>query len=78
MAAHLKLYNPTEDEEDVPVTAEADVRVRFGDLLPLISVAQRMNYLWLKDFLDDEIAVSSDLYTVMQSFRISGGKPTSA
>ena len=37
-----------------------------------------MNFLWLKDFLDDEVAVSGDLYDVMNSFRITGGKPTSA
>ena len=77
MAAHLKLYCPPTEEEprDMP---EPDVRIRLGDLLPLVAVAQRMNYIWLKDFLDDEIAVSGDLYDVMQSFRIGGGKPTSA
>jgi hypothetical protein len=76
MAAQLKLYRPPVDEpRNVP---EPDVRVRLGDLLPLVAVAQRMNFIWLKDFLDDDVAVSSDLYEVMQSFRIGGGKPTSA
>jgi hypothetical protein len=75
MAARLKLYTPPpEDTEDCP--AEPDVRVRLGDLLPIVAVAQRMNFIWLRDFLDDEIAVSGDLYEVMQSFRT--GKPTSA
>lgn len=77
MAARLKLYTPpAEETQDAPIPAEPDVRVRLGDLLPLVAVAQRMNYIWLKDFLDDEVAVSSDLYEVMESFRI--GKPTSA
>lgn len=31
---------------------------------------------WLRDFLDDEVAVSEDLYEVMQEFR--GSRPTSA
>ena len=35
-----------------------------------------MNFVWLKDFLDDEVAVSEDLYEVMQAFR--GSRPTSA
>jgi hypothetical protein len=79
MVAQLKLYNPPRDEEDEPrVPAEPDVRVRLGDLLPLLAIAQRMNFIWLKDFLDDEVAVSGDLYEVMNSFRITGGKPTSA
>ena len=40
------------------------------------AMAQRMNFIWLKDFLDDEVAVSTDLYEVMQAFRSS--RPTSA
>jgi hypothetical protein len=74
MAARLKLYTPPEElREEGP---EPDVRVRLGDLLPLVAVAQRMNFIWLKDFLDDEVAVSHDLYEVMQTIR--AGKPTSA
>ena len=74
MPTRLKLYAaPTEEPVDLP---EPDVRVRLGDLLPLVAMAQRMNFIWLKDFLDDEVAVSHDLYEVMQAFRSS--KPTSA
>jgi hypothetical protein len=74
MAVQLKLYTPPEAERlECP---EPDVRVRLGDLLPLVAVAQRMNFIWLKDFLDDEVAVSNDLYEVMQTFHAS--KPTSA
>lgn len=74
MAARLKLYRPP--EEDRPEGPEPEVRIRLGDLLPLVAVAQRMNFIWLKDFLDDEVAVSTDLYEVMQTFH--AGKPTSA
>jgi hypothetical protein len=74
MAVRLKLYAPPEEElEEIP---QPDIRVRLGDLLPLVAVAQRMNFIWLKDFLDDEVAVSTDLYEVMQTFHAS--KPTSA
>jgi len=74
MATRLKLYHPPEEEQQAP--AEPDVRVRLGDLLPLVAMAQRMNFIWLKDFLDDEVAVSHDLYDVLQAFRSS--RPTSA
>jgi len=75
MATRLKLFTPPpEDTEELP--AEPDVRVRLGDLLPLVAMAQRMNFIWLKDFLDDEVAVSTDLYEVMQAFQSS--RPTSA
>lgn len=75
MANRLKLYHPPEAEEQLPAP-EPDVRVRLGDLLPLVEMARRMNFIWLKDFLDDEVAVSSDLYEVLQAFRSS--RPTSA
>ena len=38
-------------------------------LLPLIALAHRHNYLWLQDFLDDEVHITSDLYEVLRSFR---------
>ncbi|MBP3957969.1 hypothetical protein J8F10_22165 [Gemmata sp. G18] len=74
MATRLKLFTPAPEETE-PST-EPDVRVRLGDLLPLVAMAQRMNFIWLKDFLDDEVVVSNDLYEVMQAFRSS--RPTSA
>lgn len=75
MVTRLRLYTPQTEmnSEDRP---DPDIRVRLGDLLPLVAMAQRMNFIWLKDFLDDEVAVSHDLYEVMQAFRSS--KPTSA
>ena len=75
MATRLKIFTPEVDETD-EVRPEPEVRVPLGDLLPLVAMAQRMNFIWLKDFLDDEVAVSEDLYEVMQTFR--GTKPTSA
>jgi hypothetical protein len=48
---------------------EPTVRVRLGDLLPLVAMAQKLNFIWLKDFLDDEVAVTEDLHQVLQSFR---------
>lgn len=66
MAAHLRVY-PTPDE---PSTAqEPTIRVSLGEMLPLIALAQRHNYLWLQDFLDDEVCVTSDLYDILRAFR---------
>ena len=75
MATRLKIFTPPPEETD-EVRSEPDVRVPLGDLLPLVAMAQRMNFIWLKDFLDDEVAVSNDLYEVLQAFRSS--RPTSA
>jgi hypothetical protein len=68
MAAHLRVY-PTACEDEDACYPPARVRVRLGDLLPLIALAHRQNYLWLKDFLEDEVAITGDLYEVLRSFQ---------
>jgi len=50
-------------------TAEPTVRIALRDLLPLVAMAQRMKFIWLKDFLDDEVTITEDLHAVLQSFR---------
>jgi hypothetical protein len=37
--------------------------------LPLIAAAQRGNYLWVEDFLDDEVRITADFYEVLCAFR---------
>jgi hypothetical protein len=69
MAAFLRVYPPStrpQAEADVPA---ATVSVNLGDLLPLLALAERKNYLWLQDFLDDPVAISEDLYEVLCAFR---------
>jgi hypothetical protein len=68
MSAQLRVY-PAPDEFDVPTLPAPDVRIRLGDLLPLVAMAQRMHFIWLKDFLDDEVCITSDLHEVLQAFR---------
>ena len=67
MAAHLRVFSDSEfDESERQVPT---VHVTLGDLLPLVALAHRNNYVWLQDFLDDEVAVTSDLYEVLRAFR---------
>jgi hypothetical protein len=68
MAAHLRVY-PSSTETPTDAVPEPTVRVSLGDLLPLVTLAQRHNYLWLRDFLDDEVCITSDLYEVLRAFR---------
>ena len=68
MAAQLRVY-PSSPEAACADLPEPEVGVRFGDLLPLVALAQRHNYLWLQDFLDDEVCVSPDLYEVLRAFQ---------
>jgi hypothetical protein len=68
MAAHLRVYPLSKENAEAECQAPT-VRVSLGDLLPLVALAHRNNYLWLQDFLEDEVAITSDLYEVLRAFR---------
>jgi hypothetical protein len=68
MPAQLRVYRSPEDSPRATLGAPT-VRIRLSDLMPLISLAKRDNYLWLQDFLDDEVRITPDLYDVLQAFR---------
>lgn len=67
MPAHLRVYR-SPDEPQRSKAGAPTVRVRVGDLLPLIARAKQDNYLWLHDFLDDEVRITPDLYEVLEAF----------
>ena len=67
MPAQLRLY-PAPFDSDLDELQDPTVRIRLADLLPLLAIAKKNNYLWLQDFLDDEVTVTPDLYDVLRSF----------
>jgi hypothetical protein len=70
MPAHLRVFPAPEDLDDEDRdSSEPAIRIRLGDLLPLMALAQKMHFIWLKDFLDDEVRISADLHDVLQAFR---------
>ena len=68
MAAHLRVFPLPKEAPDAEGQTPA-VRVSVGDLLPLVALAHRHNYLWLQDFLEDEVVITADLYEVLRAFR---------
>jgi hypothetical protein len=68
MAAQLRVF-PESQSATCEEAQDPSIHISLRDLLPLIAVAQRRNYLWLNDFLDDEVCVTSDLYEVLRAFR---------
>ncbi len=67
MPVQLRVY-PESLEMEYDETQDPIVRIRLADLLPLLALAKKNNYLWLQDFLDDEVTVTPDLYDVLRSF----------
>jgi hypothetical protein len=68
MAAHLRVF-PAPDDVELCDDTEPSIRIRLGDLIPLVAMAQRQHFIWLQDFLDDEVSISNDLHDVLLAFR---------
>ncbi len=65
---HLRLYPHDEGDATQTIEQEATVSIRLGDLFPVLRQALKANYVWLKDFQDDEIRVTQDFYDVVRAF----------
>ena len=72
--ARLRVFpHPEEDQED---SSNPSITIRLSELYPLLAQAYRDNYVWLRDFEDDELLVSNDLYEVVRAF--SNSRPSAS
>jgi hypothetical protein len=64
-------YGPQEQTAAVSETSVArdTVTVPLADVLHLLADAVASNRTWLRDFQDDEITISSDLYEVVMAYQ---------
>jgi len=67
MRPHLRLFTGSE-ASSTAVAGEPEVTVSLGHLLRVLSHAQRGNRAWLKDFADEEVRISADLYEVIEAY----------
>jgi hypothetical protein len=68
----LRVYTgPEHDTTDEPVTADHrhTVRLCWAEILPILADAIRCRRTWLRDFEDDEVTISSDLYEVLMAYQ---------
>lgn len=49
--------------------SEQKVTLPLGDVLPLLADAFQSQRTWLRDFEDDEITLSTDLYEVILAYQ---------
>ena len=66
--ARLRVFPHTDDDSERTAQHAPSVPIRLSDLYPLLAQAYRDNYVWLRDFEDDELLVSHDLYEVIRAF----------
>jgi hypothetical protein len=65
--ARLRVF-PHPDEEANTADNVPAVPIRLAELYSLLAQAYRDNYVWLRDFEDDQLLVSNDLYQVVRAF----------
>lgn len=48
---------------------ESQVRVPLGEIFPLLADAVNSQRTWLRDFEDEDISISTDLYEVILAYQ---------
>ena len=69
--SQLRVYYGPNDICDAPQAKPAHdtVTLPLGDVLPLLQDAVRSQRTWLRDFAEDEITISTDLYQVLLAYQ---------
>jgi len=72
-SSHLRIYRPEEESSSVQLTQSENqsrtVSVPLGEILPLLADAIRSERTWLRDFAEDEVNISLDLYEVLLAYQ---------
>jgi hypothetical protein len=71
-ASHLRVYyGPQEETSNVTVvdTHRETVTVPLVEVMPLLADAVQSERTWLRDFADDEVTISMDLYEVILAYQ---------
>lgn len=70
---HLRIYHGPEPEVCATIGQADDgqrcLTLAVGDVLPLLADAVRDERAWLRDFDDDDITISTDLYEVLLAYQ---------
>lgn len=71
---HLRLYYGPEEDAAALGVAEAHnhretVTVPLTEVMPLLADAVQSERTWLRDFQEDEVTISADLYEVLLAYR---------
>ena len=65
-------YGPSDDATKIPETSipvREDVTLPLSEVFPLLADAVQSERTWLRDFADDEVTISTDLYEVVLAYQ---------
>ncbi len=71
---HLRVYYGPQEEPATVALAETQVRtdavtVPLMEILPLLADAVQSERTWLRDFAEDQVTISMDLYEVLLAYQ---------
>ena len=69
---HLRIYSGPEEMNTTSVANDChrhQVTVPLMEVLPLLADAVNAERTWLRDFSDDEMSISMDLYEVLLAYQ---------
>ena len=73
MRPQLRIYYGPQEETQpagaVLQESKPTVTVQLGEILPLLADAVQSDRTWLRDFADDEVTISMDLYEVLLAYQ---------
>ncbi len=69
--ARLRVYYGPESRTSTGAveSAQRQVTVPLGEILPLLADAVQSKRTWLKDFTEDEVTISTDLYEIILAYQ---------
>ena len=71
----LRVYHGPENTtlpriDEIPASGQGhNITVSVGDVIPLLADAVASERTWLRDFSNDDITISTDLYEVLLAYR---------
>ncbi len=69
----LRIYYGPQSDDTVTIASEEATResvtLPLGEILPLLADAVQSQRTWLRDFDNDEITISMDLYQVLLAYQ---------
>ena len=73
-ATRLRVYHGpdttnTPDSDENRLGERDTVTLRAEEIIPLLADAYASRRTWLRDFADDEVTISADLYEVLVAYR---------
>jgi hypothetical protein len=71
-ACHLRVYYGPQEENTKGTSLETrreTVTVPLDEVVPLLADAVQSQRTWLRDFADDEVTISMDLYEVLLAYQ---------